>query len=541
LFCGACPYSITETHHVCNPTALPCPAATTIKWYDGEDRLVEVQQPHDPTYDVYTFAWFTRYIYDIGAEDAVSITGGTSGFQAYGNLYKTQECLSGTSVTINGAAGTVTGGCTFQDVRGNTFDALDRSLTKVEVATGSAPEATRVYDANGNEGLVAEKITGTNQSDTLSYDADGHTLGDTFNDGTPNRTYVYDPDGHATSLTSATLGTETRTYDADGRMIQRSEAGNIPDAGVMTYSYYGDGLRKNLALQIAATGYYQPNLFEYNYRTDGLRSSLLTTLPDAAGTFAWTYSNAGRELTESDPATGLTVTANMKQPLTFQPTTYTYDAYGRISLFTAPTGLTEQPSWDPENHDWEQNKYTVRGELQYQPTGTSMYAFNTYAANGVLCTTCTIDARSGSMQSLTTTLATPTSSVSFQDQYGYDAAGRQITDVEESCTTPSQTLTRSYDAENHLAIQTFPTVTCTAETGSAWTNGNITNSWGPNGHLATQLWAYNASGSTPAGSYTKTMPSLRTISATGVPASACRNAAAICSGEWRLRTGKTSG
>ena len=478
--------TLSETHHVCNPSALPCPPAVTTKWYDGEDRLVEVAQPHDATYDVYTFAWLTRYIYDNSAQQPVSITGGTAGFQAYGNLYKTQECLNGTSVTIS-AAGTVSG-CSFEDVRGNTFDALDRSLTKVEVAVGSAPEATTVYDANGDEGLVAETITGTNQTDTLSYDADGRVSGDSFNDGTPNRTYLYDPDGHQTSLTSATLGTEQRVYDADGRMTQRSEAGGIPDPGVFSYSYYGDGMRSSLGLEVAGLSYSQANLFAYSYRADGLRSSLVTMASGSAATFAWTYTNAGRELTESDPATGVTLTnPTVKTTLTYQPTTYAYDAYGRISLYTAPTGETLTPNWDPENHNWAPGyTYTVRGELSSSPTpGTLTARSPSHAANGTLCWQCVADARSGQMQVLTTIVPTNTS-LNYTDTYSYDAAGRQIGDVSTNqtsagaCTGPSVTNTRSYDAENHVLTQTFPVSSQCTDAMS------ITNAWGPDGHLATQ-------------------------------------------------------
>ena len=57
---------MTETHHYGSE------AGTTYKWYDGDDRLVEVQQPHDPrtfasgnAYDLFSFAWSTRYLYDL--------------------------------------------------------------------------------------------------------------------------------------------------------------------------------------------------------------------------------------------------------------------------------------------------------------------------------------------------------------------------------------------------------------------------------------------------------------------------------------------
>ena len=65
-------------------------AGCDFEWYDGEDRLVEVRQPQDGN-DADAFPWMTRYIYDVSAGQPQSITGGQSGFYAYGNLYKTQE------------------------------------------------------------------------------------------------------------------------------------------------------------------------------------------------------------------------------------------------------------------------------------------------------------------------------------------------------------------------------------------------------------------------------------------------------------------
>lgn len=49
---------ISETHHFGSTNA-----ATTTRWYDGADRLVEVQLPQDST-DIFS-SWLTRYIYDL--------------------------------------------------------------------------------------------------------------------------------------------------------------------------------------------------------------------------------------------------------------------------------------------------------------------------------------------------------------------------------------------------------------------------------------------------------------------------------------------
>jgi hypothetical protein len=64
-------------------------AGPTRKWYDGADRLVEVQQPTDPNYDCYTFPWRTRYLYDLTQGGTVTI-GSSPAYSAYGGLFKTQ-------------------------------------------------------------------------------------------------------------------------------------------------------------------------------------------------------------------------------------------------------------------------------------------------------------------------------------------------------------------------------------------------------------------------------------------------------------------
>ena len=64
----------------------------TTNWYDGEDRLVEVQQAPDPNNDAYQNPWTTRYLYDISQTSGVFINPGNLPYQAYGNLYKRRSC-----------------------------------------------------------------------------------------------------------------------------------------------------------------------------------------------------------------------------------------------------------------------------------------------------------------------------------------------------------------------------------------------------------------------------------------------------------------
>ena len=79
--------TLTEQHHHGCAALAACQPGVTTKWYDGQDRLVEVRQPQDGN-DAYAFPWMTRYIYDISGGGTQSITGDIPGFLAYGNLFK---------------------------------------------------------------------------------------------------------------------------------------------------------------------------------------------------------------------------------------------------------------------------------------------------------------------------------------------------------------------------------------------------------------------------------------------------------------------
>jgi YD repeat-containing protein len=518
---------LTELHHHGCTAVSGCGTGQTSKWYDGQDRLVEVRQPQDGN-DAYAFAWMTRYIYDITQGQPVSITGGASGFYAYGNLYKTQECIQAASVQLQNQyypltartqavsapiAPTVTGGCTFTDLRGNTFDALDRSLTKYEVAAGTAPETTDTYDGSGEYGLLSGKTNPLGQADTLAYDGDDHLASETFTDGiTPNRTYVYDPDGRETSLTSTTLGTQTRAYDADGRVVSSTDPSNEQDPDSISYSYYGDGLRSSLSLSVPGLGFNQSNLFTYSYRADGMRSSLVSAIGAGNGAYAWTYTSAGRELTQSDPLTGTGAGASGQYPLVAK--SLTYDSYGRLSGLTLPRSYNPETSiaYDLEdsiaNAAWtgaatSTYQYTTRNEVPgvtNATNGQTSQAYSVQYANGSACTgatTCTFDSRSGQMLSQQVNLgqsglANPTHS------YTYDAAGRETNDTLTCGSATPETATRTYDTDNHIVQQALPSLfTATNSCSVASLQEALSYSWGADGRLSNFSTTTYYPGSTP--------------------------------------------
>uniref|UniRef100_E6PE12 DUF6531 domain-containing protein n=1 Tax=mine drainage metagenome TaxID=410659 RepID=E6PE12_9ZZZZ len=334
------------------PGAESLPAGITQRFYDAADRLVETVLPQDPTHDYYKFAWMMRYIYDIGGSDTIAGSGTVSG---YGNLYKTQECLPSSPIVNIEVNPTGPSSCVFQDVRGSSFDALDRVTASYEVAFGAAAKARNTYDAPGDAGLLTNSVNATGQATNIAYDADGQVIADTFSDATPSRTYSYDPDGRTVAVSSPAWGSESYSYDAAGELLEKAEptGGALVDPGIVQYAYYPDGARSALSLQIPAANISVPNAFQYSYRVDGLLQTQRVNA-GAGGSYAWTYTAAGRELTQSDPSTGSTFTATVSTltanggtqstatfPMTFAPRTQSYDAYGRVASITYPTGFVE--------------------------------------------------------------------------------------------------------------------------------------------------------------------------------------------------------
>lgn len=271
---------------------------TTSNWYDGIDRLVEVQIPSDALSDN-SVPWRTRYIYDLSLGGSVQFTGsGAPGpFSAFGGLYKTQNYFTAPGGSLG-----------WNDVTGNAYDALDRPLTRLQYSPGNGIQTwTRAYDANGYYGLPTSTVDPMDVTTSYGYDSLGRLSSLSFSDTTPNRTYLYDPDGRTAQIGAQRYTSpDSYTYDADGDVIAYTEAtaSGLTSPATISYAYYAPGLRKSLSVSSAALSA-NPE-FTYNYRTDGLRTSLLVA--GQTKPFAWSYNNAGQMTSQSDPYTGQTVT-----------------------------------------------------------------------------------------------------------------------------------------------------------------------------------------------------------------------------------------
>jgi YD repeat-containing protein len=342
--------ALTETHHFGCANAQSCTPGVTQKWYDGADRLVEVREPTDPA-DFFPFPWLTRYVYDLSQSGVGSTPaiGGTT-LVGYGGLVKTQQWLVPGCCT-NAQQPPASSSATWVDVRGSSFDALDRTLNSYEAAFGSSPKSSTTYDQLGNFGLASSITNAVGQTLTFGYDALGREVDRTANDAsTPERRTTYDPDQRIATLWNAQLGTQTFSYDARANKTTVSEPAGIDSPTTLSYDYYEDGQKRGVSVQSAALTI--SHLYTYSYRSDGLLQGLAVTgqsgsLPG----FAWTYSAGGRLSAQSDPLTGQSAAIPNQTPAPLVAKAVTYDTAGRIADYKLP-----------RNTDYQNFTYDAEGQ-----------------------------------------------------------------------------------------------------------------------------------------------------------------------------------
>jgi RHS repeat-associated protein len=297
----------------------PAPATTT-KFYDALDRLVEVEQPYNPATDTtsaYAGHWMTRYLYDNSQNQQVSYAK-TVSFAAHGGLYATQEWLpSKTVVNWGGSVAPTpmpTSGFIWQDLTATAFDALGRPTAKYKMVY-TAPNAntapaehlateTLTYDTNGNAGLLSSDCDQIGDCKRYQYENSRNLpIGITFKAGTGtaptfDRTMAYDADGRPLQVSQPgpKLG-ETMVYDLDGRETSvTNDDGGAENGKRLLYSYYPDGKRSqlsvpDLALSAGLRGIgpnalgsvtVAPNALSF---ASGTAQSVSVTQPNYAGAF----------------------------------------------------------------------------------------------------------------------------------------------------------------------------------------------------------------------------------------------------------------
>ncbi len=343
------------THYGCTTTA-SCTGGTSAFWYDGDDRLVESEQPSDRTVDNGVPSR-KRFLYDL-TQDGYGLQIGTAaGFLAHGNLFKTQRCEIGGSP------------CTWIDVAGAAYDTLNRTIEKYAYQPfGALQTWHETYDQGGENGFLTAGTDPMGVTTTPTYTADGELASVSYSDGTPSESYEYDPDGRVTAIASSVDGTDMYAYNATGDVTAYQEGlvpgGTSPESVAMTY--YPNGLRSSMS--ISAVAFPNTQTMDYTYRSDGLRESLTGNF--FTGAFTWAYSSAGRPISETDPFSGRTIAANASvSARTLEPETVTYNAFGEMNSLTMPSGLI----YSNMTHDAEGAMSSANVGMQgYSPTATDV-------------------------------------------------------------------------------------------------------------------------------------------------------------------------
>jgi YD repeat-containing protein len=539
---------ITETHHYGCLTVTSSCAGVTTKWYDGDDRLVEVALPYDG-WDIQGYPWSTRYIYDVSRGGTTSYRG--MNLSGYGNLVMTQQLLSGTvwtpyPDTTQALTPKPISSASWTPVRATAFDALDRATASYEAAFGDQAKLTDTYDTGGQAGLLSSERLATGEVKTYAYDVLGRKTDTTYSGGsitTPGVHVVYDADGRPTTKSTDTLGAETLQYDLLGAITSDTKPAALGGATI-SYDYFADGTRKDTSFTSSALTI--PQLYQYSYRTDGLRTKLGL---NNGKSFQWSYTQAERLLTQSDPWTGTTIAPDncynvgkiecgaLTYPasLTYAPDTLNHDNFGRTSSITLPETVF---AYSAISYDLEDGAAQISMTSAQKPTTViqttcvlptvrnatpplpapracgfsptpSIYGGTNFAyydngtkynqafpaANKTLAPW-TLDARSGMLKSWQ---AQRSDGNTDGSQLTYDPSGRLIGDNEQlerlaqlgeagpgiNNIYLTGTRTKAYDAENRLRSQTS---SVTSAISSA--NGTFTNSggyWADAGHQPADL------------------------------------------------------
>lgn len=312
-------------------------AGTYRRWFDAADRMVEMVMPTPsppgtgstndggrcagcgaanyrlPQNDGGFPAWMQRYEYDL---NGVAHPGGKpvdANHVQYGELYQVQE------YTYNLSTRTFS----WINIKGLDSDGVGRTLARYEQGiTGNTvtPVAQFYYDYEGQVGHLSQTSKPQIGSRSFSYDELGRETyaATTSSTGTlqPSERTDFDLDGNVTALTQDTFGTFSYGWDAAGRLVSKTEPStpynDMPS--MFTLTYYADGLRNSLSIAPApgSAGLAAPNLLQYSYRPNGqLQKKRINSQPFSSGAsaafsggcFGYTYTNAGRLKSRSDPYT----------------------------------------------------------------------------------------------------------------------------------------------------------------------------------------------------------------------------------------------
>jgi len=244
----------------------------------------------------------------------------------------------------------------------------------------SGRNTTWSYSTN----VITETTAGRTYTKTVS--SDGTVSSATDPGGTIS--YTYYPDGKVKTITAPGSIVTQMQYDIAGNQTQLVD----PSAGTINYTYNGFGellTQQNARSQTATISYYSDGRIYKKITPDGTtkyryNSNKQLVNVNAYGTVSHTYGydSYGRVTSVVDTIPGTT-------PLT---TTYTFDALGRSSTITHPSGIVETNNYNSSGYlnsvsaggstRWTTSSMNARGQVTAGTYGSSLNASFGFDANG---------------------------------------------------------------------------------------------------------------------------------------------------------------
>ncbi len=376
----------------------------------------------------------------------------------------------------------------------NQYDVLGRVLVET-----SADNSTKQMSYNG---LVSSMTNSLSQTETKTKNSQGQLVAVTDNLGN-TVSYLYDPFGNLLKTTDAKGNVTTLSYDLRGRKIAMAD----PDMGNWSYQYnvLGELIAQTDAKnQVVSMSYdilgrilgrNEPDLnstWVYDTAVKGV-GKLTQSMADNGSKRVYTYDSFGRVATETSTI----------------DTTYTisksYDAYGRVSVLTYPTGVAFKNIY---------NAYGYLAEVRNNATNALFWKGNARDADGHtinetlgngLTTTRTYTNSTGRVANIA---VGPNGTPSIQNQtVAFDSLGNLIYRYDPA---QGQSEAFAYDGLNRLTTATQGAVTTTVAYDSI---GNIVSksdvgsyTYGAKPHAVTQVtgtlntaYSYDANGNMTSG------------------------------------------
>ena len=337
----------------------------------------------------------------------------TTSYDGYNRPVSVSNSIGTTRYSYSYSSGNLTTTTTnpASQVSSTVTDRSDRMVS----ATDYGGTLAYTYNSQGNLTLVK---LGSSTVTVTEYDDQGRqkTLIDP-NAGTTR--YVYDALGQLTSQTNANGQVTTTAYDKLGRPTTRTG----PE-GTTTYEYFGSGQGVSTGNLKKVTGFASGNSEEFTYSTKGHLATKKVTIDNVGHT-----------------------------------TSYTYDAYGRVSLTTYPSGLGVQTLYDGS------------GEVTQLKQSTGTVLFTATGRNGLgQLTTYSLGNGKSSANFYSYGIPIKSLTTGLQDlRFNWDYRSGNLTSREDAIKAKSESFT--YDNLNRLKDVTTSSKVLTSTSYAS--NGNI--------------------------------------------------------------------